>query len=74
VIDVNETHAILTENEYSGQLTYPSATAVVGRIDLHAGPVITLYSTGKALLQGKKLDAHGPNVRTLLREVGWTVK
>jgi hypothetical protein len=74
VIDVCETHAMLTENGYAGRLTHPDATAVVGRIDLDAGPVITLYSTGKALLQGRKLDEHGTNVRTLLRVVGWSVK
>jgi hypothetical protein len=75
---VTRDHAIATldtlqENDYAGTMTHPDAAGVVARIDLEVGPVVTLYSTGRALIQGRQLDKHRANVRELLLVEGWKV-
>lgn len=69
-----ETLAVLCENGYPGTLTRPANPHVMGRIDLDAGPIVTLYKTGKALLQGRNVAEHGDNIRALLRFCEWEVK
>jgi hypothetical protein len=71
---LSETHELLAENGYTSAISQPSTSHIFGRLDLTAGPVVTLYSTGRALVQGKCLDEHGTNIATLLRAAGWKVK
>lgn len=70
----DETLVVLCENNYAGTLTRPNNPHVMGRIDLDAGPIVTLYRSGKALLQGRNVAEHGDNIRALLRYCEWKVK
>ena len=67
-----ETLDLFDENGFPGKLLEQSGC--VGRIELDCGPVITLYATGRALVQGKGLDKHRSNVLDLLEAAGWKFK
>lgn len=66
-----ETCEVLAENGFEGRSAESPNPHALARIDLEAGPIVTLYKTGKALVQGK-----GPveDVKAVLRACDWKVK
>lgn len=74
MIDVIAVSGVLYENGYPNRHSLPNNPHTTGRIDLDAGPIITFYLSGKALVQGANLDKCGNDVKSILRFCDWQVK